>query len=101
MNLLAKAPRIERRTGRVTLEIRAARREKAVLTIGNPTESEEGDDDRLIDCLYYNQCLKYAVVKEWKGFDCQNCNDYSEDSASMRTSAEDIGISITKAKQEN
>jgi hypothetical protein len=60
-----------------------SKHEETVVRMGNPERyiAVESCDKvrRNVFCLYYGDCLDYAIRKKWPGFSCRSCECYEQE----------------------
>lgn len=81
---------------------RHERAEKALLTIGKPTEAAESEEfpTREDSCTHYQKCLTYACNKGWENFSCLGCDDFDPSTAELELAAGNIQASFVNARRD-
>jgi len=42
------------------------------------TKPKNGKGERFLDCPHYESCLDFAAIQNWKAFNCEQCEIYTE-----------------------
>jgi len=46
--------------------------------VGMQTKPKNGKGERFLDCPHYESCLDFAAIQNWKAFNCEQCEIYTE-----------------------